>query len=233
MALSITFCPFWIWFYAWNQFGVDIVDNSAFVVTIIFLLPLLVGLAVVRWAPRGGVPPRLGVAVPITLVGFVTSATWLDMIADKLVDLLSFFGIMLHIPSAIMGLTVLAWGNSSQDLIANMTVARKGLSTMAITASFAGPVFNILVGLGIGLLLLYKSVDEDDDEAVVDTAASPSGPIPVQLNNPLRLGFLFAVLNGVLVIFCGVVVGKGILPKKFGYIAMVLYMAYVAASLTL
>jgi sodium/potassium/calcium exchanger 6 len=185
------------------------------------------GLAVVRWAPCGGVPPRLGVAVPITLIGFVTSATWLDMIADKLVDLLSFFGIMLHIPGAIMGLTVLAWGNSSQDLIANMTVARKGLSTMAITASFAGPVFNILVGLGIGLFLLYTSTSDNDEDPTL-----PAGPIPVQLNNPLRLGFLLAVLNGALVIFCGVVIGKGILPRKFGYVAILLYFAYVVASLT-
>jgi sodium/potassium/calcium exchanger 6 len=157
----------------------------------------------------------------MTLIGFVISATWLDLIADRLVRLLSFFGIICHIPGTIMGLTVLAWGNSSQDLIANMTVARKGLSTMAITASFAGPVFNILVGLGIGLTLLY-SMRKSTDEVIY-----------VELNNPLRLGFLFSVLNGVLVIVSGVCVGKGFLPKRYGYVAMVLYFAYAVASLTM
>jgi len=118
-----------------------------------------------------------------------------------------------------MGLTILAWGNSSQDLIANMTVARKGLSTMAMTASFAGPVFNILVGLGIGMSLLHK-------------LETPGHAIEVELNNPLKLGFWFSIINGVLVIFCGVIVGKGILPKKYGYVAMALYFAYAMASLT-
>jgi Ca2+/Na+ antiporter len=32
-----------------------------------------------------------------------------------------------------------------------MTMARKGLANMAMTACFAGPVFNILIGLGLGL----------------------------------------------------------------------------------
>uniref|UniRef100_A0A7S3L734 Sodium/calcium exchanger membrane region domain-containing protein n=1 Tax=Amphora coffeiformis TaxID=265554 RepID=A0A7S3L734_9STRA len=221
VALSIALCPFWIWYYMLDQFDVNIVvDLSPFVVFFIFSFPLLLGLAVLRWAPCGEAPPKLSVAVPITLIGFIASATWLDLVADTLVSLLSFFGIICHIPSTIMGLTILAWGNSSQDLVANMTVARKGLSTMAITASFAGPVFNILVGLGIGM-------------AVLHTLETPGHVIEVELNNPLKLGFLFSVMNGVLVIVCGVFVGKGILPKKYGYLAIALYFAYAMASLTM
>ena len=59
----------------------------------------------------------------------------LDLIADKLVDVLGFLGIVLRIPNSIMGLTVLAWGNSMADLSANVTMARKGLANMAITVS--------------------------------------------------------------------------------------------------
>ena len=59
----------------------------------------------------------------------------IDVIADKLVNVLSFIGIVLRIPSSIMGLTVLAWGNSMADLSANVTMARKGLANMAITVS--------------------------------------------------------------------------------------------------
>ena len=144
MALS----PFWLDYYVKDQFDVNIVNQPWFVVLVVFAVPLSVGLLVLRFAPRGDVPPRPLAAVPLTLVGFVVSATWLDLVADRLVSLMTFFGIICRIPSSIMGLTVLAWGNSSQDLVANMTVARKDLSTMAITASFAGPVFNILIGLG-------------------------------------------------------------------------------------
>jgi sodium/potassium/calcium exchanger 6 len=210
-----------MWYYSYQQFGVDLMAGPTVGVVLIILVPLLCALLILRYAPCGEVPMRLAAAVPITFVGFASSAAWLDMIADKLVSLLSFFGIMLHIPATIMGLTVLAWGNSSQDLVANMTVARKGLSTMAITASFAGPVFNILVGLGIGLTILTQSNH------------NPGDPVPVSLNNPLRVGFIFSILNGILVITAGVVVGKGVVPKRYGYVAMILYTAYVICSLTL
>jgi len=73
------------------------------------------------------------------------------------VALLEFLGVTLRIPNSIMGLTILAWGNSMADLSANVTMARKGLANMAITACFAGPLFNILIGLGAGFGLLITA----------------------------------------------------------------------------
>lgn len=70
----------------------------------------------------------------MTLYGFFISATLLDAIADKLVELLELFGIVLRIPDTVMGLTVLAFGNSVQDLVANVSISKKGLNTMALTA---------------------------------------------------------------------------------------------------
>ena len=102
------------------------------------------------------------------------AATWIDFIADKLVSLLEFFGILLRVPNSIMGLTVLAWGNSMADLSANVTMARKGLANMAITACFAGPIFNILVGLGAGFGVL-RSVTKTDINYVTLTPSITTG----------------------------------------------------------
>ena len=217
LPFPIALCPLWLWYYFGAQFDVSMEDKPLPIILLTFAVPLVLGFLVLRFAPCGDVPPKLSVAVPITMIGFIASAAWLDYIADKIVSLLEFFGIFFGIPSTIMGLTVLAWGNSVQDLVANMTVARKGLSAMAVTASFAGPVFNMLVGLGIGLTVLQS--------------ANPGKEIVVHLNNPLRIGFLFSVLNGILVVVSGVCVGKGILPKKYGIVAMVVYFTYVVASL--
>lgn len=217
LALSIALCPVWLWYYFRAQFDICIEDASHTLILISFLLPALIAVLVFQFAPSGDIPPRLSVAVPLTMVGFVASAAWLDFLADKIVSLLEFFGIICGIPSTIMGLTVLAWGNSSQDLIANMTVAKKGLSTMAVTASFAGPVFNMLVGLCIGLSLLKS--------------ANPNKEIVVSLDNTLRVGFFYCCLNGILVIISGVCIGKGVLPKKYGIVAAVVYFTYVVASL--
>lgn len=116
---------------------------------------------------------------------------------------------------------------------------------MAITASFAGPLFNILVGLGIGFTILSKQqLGSSDDDELGNISNNDNvgyhrssheaefASIPVSLNNPLRVGFLFAILNGLLVIFMGIFVGKGTIPKYYGYIALAIYAAYAVATIT-
>lgn len=50
-------------------------------------------------------------------------------------------------------MTVLSWGNSLGDVSADVALTKKGFGEMAITATMAGPLFNILVGQGLGTLL--------------------------------------------------------------------------------
>ena len=93
-----------------------------------------------------------------------------------------------------MGLTILAWGNSMGDVSANMTMARKGLANMAITACFAGPVFNILIGLGGGFTKLNK------DQGVEATE--------VELTPSITAGFIFLTINCLLVLVSGIFVNR-------------------------
>lgn len=86
------------------------------------------------------------------MYGFIIAVFWIDRIANELVALLEFFGVVWGIQSSVLGLTVLAWGNSVGDLVTDVAMAKRGLSNMAITACFAGPVFNMLMGMGIGMM---------------------------------------------------------------------------------
>ena len=147
------------------------------------------------------------------------AATWIDTIADFLVRLLTLLGVICRIPGSIMGLTVLAWGNSMGDLSANMTMARKGLANMAITACFAGPVFNILIGLGGGFAKLHAQTGKDETE--------------VQMSPTIAVGFIFLAVNCILVLFSGLVWNRGHIPKGYGYIALTLYVAYIILSVWL
>jgi len=159
----------------------------------------------------------LYMVIPLTLYGFAIAATWLDSIADKLVELLELFGILLRIPSTVMGLTVLAFGNSLQDLVANVSLSKKGLSTMATTACLAGPIFNLCVGLGFGFWALMKSTGKEE--------------IHVELPTNIATGFYFTIGNCALIVFSGVVIGKGNIGQCYGYVACGLYLVYVVTSL--
>jgi len=132
---------------------------------------------------------------------------------------LSLFGVILKIPGSILGITILAWGNSMGDLAANAAMARKGLANMAITACYAGPIFNMLIGLGAGFSALASQTGEVEKE--------------VELTPSIDNGFIFLIINCLMVIVTGTVITQGRIPPRFGYYAGTLYMIYLVVSLTL
>ncbi|XP_069134964.1 mitochondrial sodium/calcium exchanger protein-like [Argopecten irradians] len=82
-------------------------------------------------------------------LGFLVACIWIYSVANEIVNILQTFGIVLNISNAILGLTLLAWGNSIGDLIADTVMARQGYPRMGISACFGGPLFNLLLGIGI------------------------------------------------------------------------------------
>lgn len=220
VALSVAISPVWLIYYLWNMHGINLLDDGGwFYFLVLWLLFVFGSVLIQRYAPGGEGDMSLHLATPIALYGFAIAATWIDTIADNLVNLLDFVGIILKIPAPIVGLTILAWGNSMGDLSANMTMARKGLANMAMTACFAGPLFNILVGLGLG----FSSLAARTGKVEAAVSLSPS----------VVTGFLFIIVNTGTVIFTGLLLGQGNIPVKYGYIALTLYTIYLVTSIAL
>ena len=77
----------------------------------------------------------------------------MDLIANEAVALMESLGVILEISTAVLGLTILALGNSVGDLIADLAVARTGQARMAVATCFGSPLLNDILGLGIALTL--------------------------------------------------------------------------------
>ncbi|NXD11177.1 NCLX protein, partial [Nothocercus nigrocapillus] len=114
-------------------------------------------------------------------LGFLVSAMWINAAATELVNILRTLGIIFQLSNTVLGLTLLAWGNSiggegppgapatatepggtsgrlpllspRADTFSDLTMARQGYPRMAFSACFGGIIFNILVGVGLGCLL--------------------------------------------------------------------------------
>ncbi len=218
--MAIGICPLWFGAYMILERNVNLFIFGGFpYIEIATITGGIIGFFFAKFAPPEDKDLSLNVSVPIAFLGFVIAATWIDAIADLLVKLLTLLGVICRIPNSIMGLTILAWGNSMGDLSANMTMAKKGLANMAITACFAGPVFNILIGLGGGFAKLNSETGQEYAE--------------VDLSPSINVGFGFLAVNCILVMIAGLIVNRGHIPKGYGYVALALYVMYIVASIVL
>ncbi|XP_074526098.1 mitochondrial sodium/calcium exchanger protein isoform X2 [Halichoeres trimaculatus] len=125
----------------------------------LWLLTLLLGLflsAIVFCTTTNDSPPRYH---PLfALLGFVVSAVVISAAASEVVSLLHMLGVVLSLSNTVLGLTLLAWGNSIGDCFSDITIARQGYPRMAISACFGGIIFNMLFGVGLGCLVqIYRT----------------------------------------------------------------------------
>jgi len=91
--------------------------------------------------------------IATTLVAFVMSVFWISTMAGELLNCLAAVGTIMDLPPAILGLTVLKWGNSVGHLVADVALPKAGQPAMAMAGCFAGPMFNMLVGLGMAMVI--------------------------------------------------------------------------------
>ncbi|KAK7337805.1 hypothetical protein VNO77_18392 [Canavalia gladiata] len=162
-------------------------------------------------------PPKTEL-MPVVVMAFVMSVFWISTTAGELVNCLEALGTRLKLPQALLGLTVLAWGNSVGDLVADVAVAKAGHPAMAMAGCFAGPMFNMLVGLGTAL--------------VMQTANIYPRAYELNFHVGIVIAFVFLLLSlmgSLLVItWC-----RFRVPRFWGFCLVGIYVAFTATSLVI
>ncbi len=145
------------------------------------------------------------------------SIVWIWFVANILVDILQLIGYISGITPAYLGLTLLALGNAIGDFVADLAISKMGMGELAITGCVAGPLFNLLLGLGISLV---KSIASSGDESF--QMGDP--------DNRLPLGCLIFLVGVYLVLLSVIASYSFTIPRFVGWILLSTFAAYLVLA---
>uniref|UniRef100_A0A6B2L7U3 Sodium/calcium exchanger membrane region domain-containing protein n=1 Tax=Arcella intermedia TaxID=1963864 RepID=A0A6B2L7U3_9EUKA len=179
-----------------------------------FLLSLVIFLTASYRAP-----PKYN---PIFIaLGGIVSAMWIDFFANELVSCLGTLGKLFNISDAVMGLTIMAWGNSLSDLITDILISYRGYPAMVTSVVYSSPITHILIGLGISFIIKTSK----EGPIILTT----KGRYP-DLTNTLWINFMFLLFGLILTLI--VVPITGFRFNRFlGVLLLLIYLSSIALSL--
>uniref|UniRef100_A0A3B4B545 Sodium/calcium exchanger membrane region domain-containing protein n=1 Tax=Periophthalmus magnuspinnatus TaxID=409849 RepID=A0A3B4B545_9GOBI len=183
----------------------------------LWLLFLLLGFflsAIVFCTTKNDHPPSYHPAFAI--LGFVTSALLISAAASEVVSLLHMLGVVLGLSNTVLGLTLLAWGNSIGDCFSDITLAKQGYPRMAISACFGGIIFNMVFGVGLGCLAQRFQTH-------AEVQIEPEGDLPWVLAASLGLSLVFS--------FIVVPLRNFHVGKPYGVFLLIFYVMFLTVAL--
>mmetsp|Transcript_11590 Transcript_11590/g.29752 ORF Transcript_11590/g.29752 Transcript_11590/m.29752 type:complete len:569 (+) Transcript_11590:97-1803(+) len=149
------------------------------------------------------------------LAGFLVALTWIYVISDEIVAVLRTIGIMMGVSPALIGMTVLGIGNGTCDLVANFLMARAGYPSTAMAAIYAGPMFNLLVGLGLAVIAGNRAYGK---------------PLSITSHLQVYIGMIFVLVT----LFVGVLYStSGRYVRSHGICFFTVYLLFLMITCTL
>ena len=114
-------------------------------------------------------------------------------------------------------ITVLAWGNSIGDFIADTALARAGNPRMGAAGCFGGPLFNLLIGAAVPLTIVTVGTGK---------------PFVLGFDHQVPLGLFFLLCGQVLVLVAVPAMGFQ-LNRGFGALLIGFYLTFMLSAVLL
>ena len=148
---------------------------------------------------------------------FLISALWLEFFANCFLDFLSLLTVVSGLPLNYLSLTILAWGNSLDDLFIDYYMSKSGHAVMAVTGAYAGQLFNLLFGFGCSFV--RNSLKETIHLNILQDAGSMSNILTLVLIASLALVLSLTLVIGKL--------SRWVLGKKLMFFLLAFYGSFV------
>jgi hypothetical protein len=126
-----------------SQFG-----SKYFSIGLICMIPGAIIGTIIKFKTKISEPPALLLTI-YSVLCFLMAVMWIQYTSNVIMDLLQLLGFITKLPQALLALTIIAWGNELGDMTSDVAMTKRGFGEMAVTACVAGPVFNVLMGIGL------------------------------------------------------------------------------------
>ncbi|KAL7205149.1 hypothetical protein ACSBR2_018136 [Camellia fascicularis] len=188
-----------------------LLPNSHFPLWLVVLFACS-SVAVLHYSPKRA--PKTE-EMPVVLIAFVMRVFWISVMAGELLNSLAALRALLKLPPVLLGLTVLAWGNSVGDLVVDVAVTKAG---QRMAGCFARPMLNMLFGLGMAL--------------VIQTANVYPKAYELHFHVSIVVAFVFLLLSlmGSLLVITW---HRFRVPRFWGFCLLGLYVSFIAVSLVI
>ncbi len=156
--------------------------------------------------------------LPHVMLAFCSCILWIYAVSSELVSCLNSTGELANISPTIMGIVVLAWGNSFGDLVADVAMAKNGHFETAISAVFCGPIQNVLLTIGTSFMIACLQ--------------SPHQKISFpELGGDIYLALGTLAVVFVLLMIAIPVLGRFRVPRWLGWSLLVIYIVYLPIAI--
>ena len=160
----------------------------------------------------------------INFLGAFTGIFWVKILTSMLVDLTVFLVTFTGVNSTFMSMAIIGFGNNTSSLFTAISMARKGFADLSVAGTITVQNFNLLFGLGVGLVRTIIKNRSSIDVAVYK--AKDSGNF-----TPEFLSLCLMVILGLMMI--RVVQKRYSLPRRVGYELIILLSAFLTVSIYL
>ncbi|KAM7346597.1 sodium/potassium/calcium exchanger 5-like [Cochliomyia hominivorax] len=151
-------------------------------------------------------------------ISLILSIIWIAGISYLVAFVITIIGDTLHIPDAVMGLTILAAGMSIPEAVASVIVTKQGQGSMGLSNSLGSNTFDILLSLGLPWFIKsYFLPDVPDQKMVSLNSASLTYAGILLLTSLLGLYLVFVWNNFTL-------------NRRVGIVCALMYVGFMALA---